>query len=57
MIWKIRALDWACIIFLMCAGFVWIMGGGVSLRSMAGGAIAALIGGVALHWQDKHAGR
>jgi len=54
---KIRALDWACIIFLMCAGFVWIMGGGLSLRSMAGGGIAALIGGALLHWQDKHAGK
>ena len=50
---RLKAVDWACIIFLCSAGFVWIGGGGVSLQTLAGAAVAALAGGVALHWQDR----
>jgi len=50
---RLKALDWACVIFLASVAGIWCMGGGVSVATMTGGAIAGGIAGPLLSWQGR----
>lgn len=53
---NLRALDWACLIFVVSVAGCWCLGAGVTWHTMAGGAVSGAVAGPLLRWQGRRSG-